>query len=288
MFYAVLTQASNPNKHPAMPDECIYSVVKIHESEVEAYSQGGFLIQTKEQHIAYIEKTHVHMADWIDNHSERAGFRRLTIYDIVAVDFKNWPPHKIDFRRHLKAGVNLDKKVIMLPNGRPSHADYSFMGKKVAQIRFEFEVDAFNFMTKRTEYLSYVREDGTEGYEYAIWSQTYSRDDVGQQSERIKERVEARTHIFTNMKAKVELFLVQYYMGVMGLPYEDVLEIAGDFSIAYASLISAWKETGAPALKRSILEDDQFLWLNMVLPVSITGLAEEVSIREYIVITLSY
>lgn len=245
-------------------------------------------MQTKEEHAQYIAKMETYVMDWIDNHSPDAGDRRLKVFDLVANEFSVWPPHKVDFRRHLKAGINLDKKIVMLPNGRPDHALYSYEGQLIARIRFEFEVDSFNFMTKRTEWLSYVRKSGEFGHEYPIWSQVYDKMDPGQQAERIKERVEARTHVFTIMKAKIETFLVLHFMGELGATYEEVLEVGGAFSLAYAPLISAWKDTGTPALKRAIGEDSVFEWLDLELPPTITGLEEPVSIRQYIIDSLSY
>lgn len=289
MLYAVLTQSRNPQRLRGMPAECIYSVIKIKESERQTHIDAGFHVQTFEEHKEYIEKVHNPIyTDWLENHSPTAGDRRLKVYDVVSRDFEFWPPCKVDFRRHLMAGVNFEKKVVMMANGRPSHADYYLGDQLMARIRFVFEVDSFNFMVKRTEILSYVRKDGEMGHEYVIWSQTYDKTNPFQQSERIQERVEARTHIFSTIKAKVETFLAMYFMGSQGLTYDQVLTIAGEFSIGYSALISAWKDTGTPALKSAISSDETTQWLNLVIPAAITGLEQDMSIREYIIHSLSY
>lgn len=287
MKYAVFTQAKNPLKHPAMPAECVYSVVHIEDSEVDLYSLAGFIIFTEEECQEYIDKMMPLYVEWLENYSPNAGNSRLKVLDLVASEFQYWMPNKIDFRRHLRDGINFEKKVVMLPNGRPDYAEYTYQGEVMARISFIFEVDQFNFMTKRTEILSYMRKNGSFGHPYAIWSQKYSRLEPSQQAERIKERVDARTQIFTAMKANIETFLAVYFMG-QGMSYEQVLEIGGEFSMVYASLISAWKDTGTPALKNAILADTQFAWLDMPLPQTITGLEEAISIRNYIIQSLSY
>lgn len=287
-LYAILTQEKNTSKHPAMPLECIYSWILIDKSDQDSYKKAGYLVLSSDEYKEYIQKTNGLYIDWLDNHSGNFPERRLKVYDLVPTEFQYWPPSKIDFRRHLKEGINFEKKLVMLPNGRPDRAEYFYNGEKYAQIEFIFEVDAFNFMTKRTEVLSYIRKDGSLGHKYEIWSQTYSKDDVTQQGERIAERVEARTHIFTTIKAKVETFLVVHYMYSLGKTYEEVLEIGGEFSIRYSALINAWKDTGTPALKNAIQADEDTEWMQYNIPAAITGLSEDMPIKDYITLILNY
>ena len=80
---------------------------------------------------------------------------KLRIYDLVDDAFMSYLPYKIDFRKMLKPDIHIQKDVIMHENGRPDYAIYTYNNENIAKIRFEFELNSLQLMTRRKEILIY-------------------------------------------------------------------------------------------------------------------------------------
>ena len=86
------------------------------------------------------------------------GLGEYRIVYLINKQFQKLPLENIDFKRHMLPNIALNKKVTMLPNGRPDKAEYYNGTDLVAEIRFEF-IDSSGLMIDRKEYLYYVKQD---------------------------------------------------------------------------------------------------------------------------------
>jgi len=188
---------------------------------------------------------------------------------------------------HLKPNICLQKVKVMDKNGRPMRADYFYDGQKICEIKFEFEVDQLNFMTRRTEKLGYVNGAGATPEHYAIYDQTFSVMVPSQFGEMIKERAQARAIIFDEVKAIVSAVITQAYMS-QGMTYPEVLQIAGAFWERYSAIIDSWVNTGTPELRTQIEADQITPFIDFILPAALTGEPENMTIRAYVIERITY
>ena len=186
----------------------------------------------------------------------------LRVMNLVEESFVNLHPSKVDFRRHLKPNVYLQKNTIMLPNGRPDKALYSFEGEDVAEIKFSFQVDNFNFMTRRTETLFYFKKNGQKSEGWIISDELFDRSKPSHLRAIMEERTQARSQIFAEIKAFLNGFLASYYVP-QGKTYEDILVIAGSFWVKYSAAIDAWINVASPQFKSELLADNEFGFLTL-------------------------
>jgi hypothetical protein len=207
---------------------------------------------------------------------------RLRILDLVHEDFKNWHPSKIDFTKHLKEGVYLEKRdVTMLKNGRPTKAVYYWEDKKIAEIVFTFESDAQNFMTRRTESLGYYSQDEDIHDHWVISDEKYARAVPYQHQKRLSERVEARKWIIESMMADIDTLT---FSAAASSPETAAYLSAAinQIMVDYSAQIDTFVKTGGTFFRASILNDTTHPILNTVVaPPNIT-------MRMYIVDKLTY
>ena len=287
MLIAFKKYSQAPQKPEGMPGNWPCVQIGIEPREREAYLKTGHHIVTEDEFKAYLEEHQAEFDLWFENHGSPTHPNRLKVYDLVKDEFKFYHPSKIDFRRHLKPEVNLQKTVEMLKNGRPKRAEYWFNSSKICEIRFDFEVDQLNFMTRRTEMLGYVNQSNEITKHYAIHDQVYDRFDTHHARERIRERVEGRSLILDEIKSKLEIYLFQYFTE-LGKPYSEILDLAGNFWASYASGVSAWLNTGTTQFKEAVLADETFEFLDLIIPPELTGAPESMKIRDYIDWRLTY
>lgn len=289
MKYAVKTysQCDDLDRPAGVPLKWPWKSRQIHDSEIETYILGGWLIMEAEDFDLYLKTHQAEFDTWYENHSSPTSEFRLRVFDLVAPGFEHSHPSKIDFRRNLKPGINLQKTVLMGKNGRPVRAEYTYNGVKIAEIAFVFETDSFNFMTRRTEVLSYFNNMGEAPNSWPIHDQFYDANDPHHQVERINERVEARQAIMNEIKAKLDAFLFVVYQA-QGMSYAQILAIGGAFWAEYQGYINAWYHTGTPEFKTAIAADAKFSFMNLEVPASHTGADADMSVRDYIQWRITY
>lgn len=207
--------------------------------------------------------------------------RILKITDLLDDSFVDLPPNKIDFRRHLKDDTVLTKTVIMAENGRPVRSEYRNGTNLIARIKFEFETNAFNLVTRRTEKLCYFDLNGNEGQDYIISDETWDLSQTYYLAKAINERYAARCKIFDEIKAYINAIMLSTYLG-QGLTYQNVLTDGYNFWKEYSSDIDAWLHIGAsgPFMDR-ITNDSVFAFLNFEI-------SPNISIRDWIITRVTY
>lgn len=203
----------------------------------------------------------------------------------VDIDFIDERIHLVDFKRNLKANIALVKTTFRLPNGRPSHNEYFYNSLLMAKICFIFEVDANNLLTRRTEKLCYIKNDGSNGNEIIIKDKLYDMSNIADASIVVQERVSARQYIVNSLNIFILGVLRQYHPDktqdeciIMMLPYwnENI-----DNRLMFIDL-------GLPDWKNSLIELDmnnlpsENQWLAYVID------AEGTTVRDYAYFTLNY
>ena len=225
---------------------------------------------------------------WTEYETLQQGYKnfvindRLKVLDLVHDDFKNLHPSKIDFTKHLKEGVYLEKRdVTMMKNGRPIKAIYYWEEKKVAEIIFTFEADAQNFMTRRTEALGYYSQDGDMHDHWVISDERYARAVPYQHQKRLSERVEARKWIIESMMADIDT--LTFSAGQSNPAAATYLSAAiNQIMVDYSAQIDTFVKTGGTFFRAAILADTTHAILNTVVaPPNIT-------MRMYIADKLTY
>lgn len=270
-----------PDQKPeGVQDKFVWYFKEITESQKADFVSLKHQVMTVDEYRSYVESIAEDYAYWYENFYAPRQDDKLRVIALVEEKFKAFHPSKIDFRRHLKPNVSLSKVVNFQANGRPLEALYEHEGQLVARIRFEFEVDQFNFMTKRIENLGYFTEKGELQKEWIIWSQDYLPTVPHHQSERIAERVEARSNIMNQIKSVLDVAVAAFYFQ-QGSTYSEILVIAGQFYKTYNEDIQMFINTGSPALRLRI--ESELLEGVLAIPISV-----EQTVKDFLIERLSY
>lgn len=201
------------------------------------------------------------------------------IKDLVDANFDDLPANLVDFKRHLKPEVALEKSVVMRPDGRPDKSLYYYNEVLIAIIHFYFIVDMHGLLSRRTEHLHYIKTDEAEGPAVTIKDKTYNPDDI---KFVIAEKEQARKGIVQDMEATI--------LGVLTLAFpeltsEQVVEIGVTFSHALQQQRDDFVIYGLPYFKEAVAAldpaDPGFEWLAVPLP----GVG---TLQDYIVGKLTY
>ena len=167
----------------------------------------------------------------------------LRISSIIDDSFSTLPIDKIDFRRHLKEGIYLNKVVVMLKNGRPSYCTYEYGGTTYARIRFEFTHNSFNLVTNKKTWLGFYNTNGDILHEYILTDETTDLNTLYGLQKAVNERYQARSYVFDEIKSYVNAVILQVYTQ-QGKSYEEVLVDGGNFWKDYSAEISSWCHIG--------------------------------------------
>lgn len=207
--------------------------------------------------------------------------KQLKVTEYVDDRFIDLPPNKIDFRRHLKDGYVLNKTILMAANGRPVYALYKYDNIEVAKIKFEFETNGFNLVTRRTEKLCYFDLNGNESQDYIISDETWDLSQTYYLAKALNERYAARCKIFDEIKAYINAVMLNTYL-TQNLTYQDVLQDGYSFWKEYSSDIDAWLHIGASSPFTTRIENDTvFGFLNFQI-------VDNLTIRDWIVQRVTY
>lgn len=164
------------------------------------------------------------------------------ILNQVNMCFRNLPIENVDFKRHTKANIALDKSERKFnSNGRPDYFIYTLDGVNYAKRLVEIVSNSeTNFMEKRTEKLAYYREDDSLGNYFIIKDKNYI---LGKDTDLImEERILSRKKIINDVKGLVVGALGLYYGATK--TYDENLHEATLFFKLHADNISLFIETG--------------------------------------------
>jgi hypothetical protein len=279
---AFKTYKDCPNniKPASIPESWIWNQVEIPDDQKEIFEQSGFTVLSLEDFNSYKNIHQQSYDDWANAFDQNSQGQELRVLEFVDDNFLNLHPSKIDFRRHLKPNIYLQKSVTTLPNGRPLYSSYTYQDQLIAEIEFIFEVNQFNFMTRRIEKLSYYKRDGQKSEQWVIADDSYNSNDPYHLREMMKERSEARSMIIEEIKAMSNGVLAAYYIP-QGKSYGEILVIAGDFWGKYSTSINAWINVGSPKFSQEISIDSDFPFLDVNISATATA-------RQYILSKLTY
>jgi len=288
-FYSQATSAQNPQGIPAYWP---WVQNEISEAQVEEFTGHGWTLFTDEEYQAYIDSKQSDFDAWYNNRASEAASSRLKIYDLVDSEFSKFHPAKIDFTIHLKPNIVLNKKTSMLKNGRPEKSEYFNGETKICEIKFEFETNAQNFLTKRTELLGYVRGDGEITEYFKIHEKIYSMTNINDRAMVTDERQAARKYIMEEIKSILNDVLGLYYIVLP--PAEEkktiaeLYQLAGTFWNSYSAHIDSWFNTATGDFEAQILAETNYPFLDLMVPPQVSGLESPLSVRNYIADRITY
>jgi hypothetical protein len=263
-----------------VPLDWPWQVIDIKEPQESSFVENGFTVMTASEFHTYKSQREQAFHDWANQYDQDQTAQELRVLDHVADQYKNLPSPKIDFRAHLRENIYYQKNLIMLPNGRPQKALYSYEGVLIAEIEFIFEVDAFNFMTRRIEKLAYYKRNGTITEQWIIADDSFDRENPYHLREIMKERSEARSLILEEIKAFLNGVLASFYVP-QGKTYQEILEIAGQFWAAYATPINSWINVGSPQFAVNLNAETNFPFLDV-------NIAENVTVKQFVLSKIVY
>lgn len=204
------------------------------------------------------------------------------IVDLLDTDFLYLKNNlsKIDFRKHLKRDIYLEKDVSMSLDGRPSIAIYTHNGQNVAKIRFQFSFDAYYFLSERKEFLSYYYSDGTLSEEIAISSEAYNAlTSPYHMKKSQEERIMSRENIIQMLKGKIQIFILQAAAATSLETMMPIINSVSAFFKKYDSSYRTWLEAGAGDFIQVITDDVEFAFLDATV-------APDITIRMYVIASL--
>lgn len=223
-------------------------------------------------------------------------FSRYMILDLVNEDFAGFPLENVDFARHLKASIALDKEPVKGPDGRPVTSDYYYdfggdIGRKlVAQIAFDFSVTPDNLVYRKKELLVYYRYNGTTDHEEILKSDLQINfNNLAHGDWVIQERIGARQSIVKEMN----YFLLGVMKQATGLSTDDILPIVKPYFDDHKKEKDNFEEYGMIDWKNKLenlditkytvpLGGNDIPW--MAFPINAQG----VTIQQYMISRLSY
>jgi hypothetical protein len=253
----------------SIPESWVWTQVEIPDNQQEVFEQAGFTVLSFEDFNSYKAQHEDEYFAWANSFDMNRTGQELRVLDYVQDSFLNLHPSKIDFRRHLKENIYLQKNILMLPNGRPQKALYSYNDELIAEIEFTFEVNDFNFMTRRIEKLAYYKRNDTTTDQWVIADDVYDVANPYHLREMMKERSEARSMIFEEVKAFLNGVFAAYYVP-QGKSYAEILVIAGALWNKFSTDIDAWINVGSPKFSQNIADDTDFEVLDFQIAAGVT------------------
>lgn len=265
---------------PGMPLDWVWVDVDIPDDQQSIFESAGFSVLSVDDFSQYKAERQNAFDIWANAYDVDRQGQELLVMEYVDEKYNSFHPSKIDFRLHLKENLYFQKDVELLPNGRPQRSLYYYNGFLIAEIEFTFEVNEFNFMTRRTEKLSYYKRNGDKSDQWIIADDLYNINNQYHLREMMKERSESRSLILEGIKAFLNGVLASYYVP-QGKTYPEILEIAGDFWGTYSNDIDSWINVGSPKFTNNLTADTTFDFLDVTI-------AAGVDVRQYILSKISY
>lgn len=279
---AFKTYAQCPlEQRPAsIPLEWPWVSVNIPDTAQADFKNNGFTVLSRDNFFNYKAERQFAYHSWANSYDISKEGQVLRVIQFVDEKYKNFHPSKIDFRLHLQQGIYLQKNVTYLPNGRPQLATYYYNKVLIAEIEFEFQINAFNFMTRRIERLAYYKANDTKSEQWVITDNIYNDANPYHLREMMKERSESRALIIEEIKAFLNGVLAAHYIP-LGYTYGQLLEMVGTFWNTYSNLIDAWISVGSPQFQAALFIDNTLEFLSIEV-------TEGVTVKQYVIDKTSY
>lgn len=207
--------------------------------------------------------------------------KKLRVMDLVAFEYRSNSPAKIDFTQHLKSGVNLEKRdVVMTKSGRPTLVRYYYQDVKIAELTFDFEVDGLNFMTRKIIRLGYFSIDDQVHDKYIIEDRKYNGTIAYQHQQQLEERTIGRQYIIDSLRADIDRMLTTAIS--QNPTASGVLSaMINSFWVEYNPHLSAFINAGGTYLRSKFATDKTYPFLN-------SPVAPGITVRMYIMDKLTY
>lgn len=278
--FKTYNQAPSNDIPQGIPLDWVWFSLDIPDEQQASFESAGFIVLSNDDFNQYKYDRQETFNTWANAYDVDQQGQELLVMEYVDDKFLSYHPSKIDFRVHLKQNIYLQKDVVLLPNGRPQKSLYTYNGFLIAEIEFTFEVNQFNFMTRRTERLAYYKRNGNKSDQWIIADDIYDINNQYHLREMMKERSESRSLILEGIKAFLNGILANYYIP-QGKTYPEILSIAGDFWGAYSNDIDSWINVGSPKFTNNLTIDSAFIFLD-------AEVSSGVTVRQYILNKLSY
>lgn len=204
-------------------------------------------------------------------------------YKITALideQFDDLTINLVDFKRHLRAEIVLDKTLTRGLDGRPVQKDYFYSGTQYAKLIYTFVTNADNFVIERTESIYYIKNDDTDGIEVKISHRTYDPTNLGDVALMMQERTQARSFIIEEIKAFTAGVLQQAPMTI-----PQIIALTIGFWNDHSGLMNEFIGLGYEGFKDAIAAIDttvDYTWLGTVWNV------DGDTLQDYFVSRLSY
>jgi hypothetical protein len=209
-------------------------------------------------------------------------FSEFRIMSLINSEFLGFPLENIDFARHLKKDIALNKKVFKDNNGRPTRSEYYNDNDLVAEIEFIFTLTSSNLVQRRQEYLRYYRDNGTKSDSILIKDRIYDFTNLVDGELAVQERIDSRHSIVASMKA----FLSNILMQALIIDMDQAVITIKPFWDEYHDDIDSFVELGVYNWRDGLIAIDlastPYTWL--AVPVD----GEGTTIRDYMVARISY
>jgi len=191
---------------------------------------------------------------------EIGNIQEYKIYIHVKETYLGNDADEVDFRRHLLPDIALQKDVTFDQiTMRPTLAEYSYNGQLLVKIKWTFEVDSANLMTRRIQEICYIKMDGTEGPWFIKEDQSFDINRQDQRNEMVRERETSRSALINDVKIVVLGMLQQTR------PTENPYTLGGSLISTHSSSIDAFIQTGAATFKEAITSDTTLGFLDDVI-----------------------
>lgn len=192
----------------------------------------------------------------------------------------------VDFKRHLKPEIALNKKTYKHPDGRPNHSKYYYGDLLIAQINYYFVIDDNNMISRRTEYLHYIDLNGELGPAIIIKDKYIDLTLPADAELAVLEREKSRHSMLASIKA-VLLAVIQQYNP--NLSSGECIEMGIPFWDDYLTEITHFEQLGTEEFKDALqaltLPSISYPWLSYEIdPINTPG----VTLRDYMVSKLTY
>lgn len=208
---------------------------------------------------------------------------KYRIIDLLNEDFKYLPIENIDFVRHVKADIALNKVVTKGIDGRPIKSEYFYGDIIHAEIVFSFEATDDNILISRKETLFYYKENGQKSPAILIKSKTF--DPISNPTDAelvVAERVNSRQAIVSGING----FLSGVLANALGITIPEVIVTIQPFWQEYEKDRLSFIDFGLPdwgnKLQLINLNSTVHTWLG--IPVDNNG----TTVRDYIVSRVLY
>jgi len=132
-------------------------------------------------------------------HLGEGDISNYRIAPYVDINFCDSRMHLVDFKRHLKSDIALDKKTEMNIDGRPDKSYYYYNDELMAIITFIFRKNDDDLVISRSEILNYIKNDGSLSVDILIKNRTFNANNLHDASLMYEEVSNSRKNIIDSL-----------------------------------------------------------------------------------------